>query len=209
MRPKQFDPEQALESAMELFWRRGYEATGITDLVEHLGIARASLYATFGSKEQLYCRALDRYCELRAGPVLEALEAPGSVLPRIVTMLERLADAPLTDADRRGCLVVNAAMERIPADAAVTERVAAHLHRDEEVLTRALQRAQDQGEISPGGNPRELSRFLVATIQGLRVVGKSTADSAVLHDVVAVAIRSLAPLAGSSGRSALGAGNGT
>ncbi len=191
MRSKEFDPDVALERAMELFWSRGYEATGIADLVEHLGIARASLYSTFGSKHRLYRMALDRYCEQRAGPVIDALEEPGPVLPRIESMLTHLADASNYDIQRRGCLVVNAAMERIPADADVCRRVTDHLRKDEDVLTRALARAQQQGEISVDLDLRATARFLVATIQGLRVVGKATADPAVLHDVVQVALRSL------------------
>ncbi len=191
MRGKEFDPDRALEQAMELFWARGYEATGIADLVEHLGIARASLYATFGNKRRLYGLALDRYCEQRAGPVIDALEAPGPVLPRLRAMLEHLADAPATDHESRGCLVVNATIERVPADAAVTQRVRDHLRKDEDVLTRALARAQQQGEIGADLDPRATARFLVATVQGLRVVGKTTVDPAALHDVVGVALRSL------------------
>lgn len=191
MRSKEFDPDVAVERAMDLFWQRGYEATGVADLVEHLGIARASIYATFGSKAELYRRALDRYCERRAGPVIDALEEPGPVLPRITAMLEHLAAVVHTDVDRRGCFVVNAAMERVPADVRVTERIVEHLDKDVDVLTRALARAQRQGEIGVEQDPRALARFLVATIQGLRVVGKATARSDVLRDVVAVALRAL------------------
>lgn len=191
MRTKEFDPDLALDRAMELFWVRGYEATGVADLVGHLGIARASLYATFGSKAELYRRALDRYCERQAGPVIDALEEPGPVLPRITAMLEHLAAVPETDGERRGCLVVNAAMERVPVDALVTERIVEHLDKDVDVLTRALARAQQQGELNAEQDPRAMARFVVATIQGLRVVGKATARSDVLRDVVAVALRAL------------------
>jgi len=191
VRTKDFDPDLALERAMQLFWARGYEATGIADLVEHLGIGRASLYTTFGSKSRLYDLALERYCVQRAGPVIDALEEPGPVLPRVRAMLEHLAAAPAADPERHGCLVVNAAMERIPADPAVLRRVTDHLRKDEDVLTRALGRAQRQGELAAELDPRSAARFLVATVQGLRVVGKATADTAVLHDVVDVALRAL------------------
>ena len=191
MRSKEFDPDVALDRAMDLFWTQGYEATGVADLVEHLGVARASLYATFGSKAALYRLALDRYCDQVAGPVIDALDEPGPVLPRIRAMLEHLAAAAEIDADRRGCLVVNAAMERVPADGPVTARIVGHLDKDVDVLSRALQRARDQGEIGADADPVALARFLVTTIQGLRVVGKATARSDVLDDVVAVALGAL------------------
>jgi len=191
VRSKEFDPDVALDRAMDLFWTQGYEATGVADLVEHLGVARASLYATFGSKATLYLLALDRYCDQVAGPVIDALEQPGPVLPRIRAMLEHLAAVAELDADRRGCLVVNAAMERVPADGPVTARIVDHLDKDVDVLSRALQRARDQGEIGADADPVALARFLVTTILGLRVVGKATARSDVLDDVVAVALGAL------------------
>lgn len=191
MRTKEFDADVALHRAMELFWTQGYEATGIADLVEHLGIGRASIYATFGSKAELYRRALDRYCECEAGPVIDALEQPGPVLPRIRGMLEHLALLAETDADRRGCMVVNAAMERVPDDGPVTALIVQHLAKDEAAFSRALARAQRQGEIGADRDPVALARFLVTTIQGLRVVGKTTARSDVLDDVVAVALNAL------------------
>ena len=176
---------------MDLFWTQGYEATGVADLVEHLGVARASLYATFGSKAELYRLALNRYCDQVAGPVIDALDEPGPVLPRIRGMLEHLAAVAETDADRRGCLVVNAAMERVPADGPVTARIVGHLDKDVDVLSRALQRARDQGEIGADADPVALARFLVTTILGMRVVGKATARSDMLDDVVAVALGAL------------------
>lgn len=188
VRSKEFDVDIAVQRAMELFWERGYEATGVADLVQHLGIARGSLYATFGSKDGLYQLALQRYCETEAGPVIDRLTEPGPVLPVLRAMLLRLAEAPAGDPRRRGCMVVNAAMERIPADSATAERVAAHLRKDEDVLAAALRRGRRSGEIPPGRDARALARFLVATIQGLRVVGKATADPATLRDVVAVAL---------------------
>ncbi len=81
-RTKEFDPDAALQSALELFWRRGYEATSVADLVEHLGIGRASIYATFGNKHELYLKALDRYAEGRDAVLLAELSQPGTRCPR-------------------------------------------------------------------------------------------------------------------------------
>src|SRR4051812_19033882 len=79
-RTKEFDPETALRAALELFWERGYEATSMADLVEHMGVARASIYATFGGKHELYLKALDRYGESVGPYLLTELSQPGPVL---------------------------------------------------------------------------------------------------------------------------------
>lgn len=191
MRHKEFDPDLALGRAMDLFWAKGYEATGITDLTEHLGIARASLYATFGSKSELYHRALERYCTRQAGPVMAALEATGPFLPTIHGLLSHLADVTAGDRERRGCLVVNATAERIPADPITTAQVEAHLRHDHEVLEGALRRAQAHGEVRTDQSPAAQASFLVATILGIRVLGKARSDLEQLHDVVAVAVDGL------------------
>ena len=80
-RTKEFDPDAALQRALELFWERGYEATSLADLVARLGIARASLYGTFGSKHDLFVKALDRYLEVRDSALVEELSRPGPAFP--------------------------------------------------------------------------------------------------------------------------------
>lgn len=90
-RTKEFDPDAALQSALELFWRRGYEATSIADLVEHLGIGRASIYATFGNKHELYLKAVDRYSEGRDPLLLTELSQPGPALPAVRATVRRFA----------------------------------------------------------------------------------------------------------------------
>ncbi|GAA2995804.1 helix-turn-helix domain-containing protein [Kitasatospora sp. NPDC006786] len=175
-RTKEFDPDAALQAALELFWQRGYEATSMADLVERLGIARASIYATFGSKRELYLRALERYCEQSDSARLLDLSRPGPALPAVRALVRRYA---VTDEEegRRGCFVTNTAVELAPHDPAASRRVEASLDRLETLLTAALARAAAQGELPAGRDPRTLARMLVVLLQGIRVVGK-TADGA-------------------------------
>ncbi|MFE4518503.1 TetR/AcrR family transcriptional regulator [Kitasatospora sp. NPDC056783] len=175
-RTKEFDPDAALQAALELFWQRGYEATSMADLVERLGIARASVYATFGSKHELYLRALERYCEQSDSVLLEKLSQPGPALPA-VRALVRHHGAMGERESRLGCFVTNAAVEVAPHDPAASRRVAASFDRLETLLTAALVRAAAQGELSAGREPRALARMLVVLLQGIRVVGR-TADGA-------------------------------
>jgi TetR/AcrR family transcriptional regulator, transcriptional repressor for nem operon len=189
-RNKEFDPDVVLERALEVFWTRGYEATSISDLVAELRIGRASLYSTYGSKHELYLRALDRYVQMRDPAVLDQLSQPGPVLPAVRSLIESyVRDA--ADTDHRGCLVVNAAIERLPGDAQVARHVLASWHTLEVALCSALTRARAQGELQPAADPRELARFLLVMLQGLRVLGKAEADRGVLEAAARQALKVL------------------
>ncbi|WP_017588603.1 TetR/AcrR family transcriptional regulator [Nocardiopsis ganjiahuensis] len=183
-RTKEFDPDTALLRAMELFWSKGYEATSMADLVEHLGVSRASLYSTFGDKHELYVRAYDRYLEEGVDFVGE-LSQPGPVMPVVRSLLTRYAEESAADAARRGCFVVNTAVELSPHDPVLARRVEANWNLVETALFSALVRARAQGELPQGRDPRALARLLLVTLQGMRVVGKSSDDPARLRDAAA------------------------
>jgi len=182
-RTKEFDPDAALRSALDLFWRKGYEATSIQDLVDHLGIGRASIYATFGTKHELYLRALDRYCEEMAGRNMYVLSPSGPALPVVRELIRSFADNALADPDRKGCFVTNTAAECLPHDALAARRVDIGLNGLESAIAGALTKARDQGELSAGKDPLALARFLVTLIQGIRVIAKRP-DRQRLRDAV-------------------------
>jgi len=176
-RTKEFDPAAALGAALDLFWRRGYEATSMADLVEHLGIARASIYATFGSKHELYLRALRHYGETRDAALLEELSQPGPALTGVRALVRRFAAEAAGDQQHRGCFVTNTAVELAPHDTAAARRVEASWDHLEAGLTSALLRARAQGELPEGRDPRQLARMLLVLLQGIRVVGKAGGDA--------------------------------
>lgn len=190
-RVKEFDPDVALRAALDLFWQRGYESTSMSDLVEHLGIGRASLYATFGSKRDLYLKALDRYLELRDPSPMEVLSQPGPVLPAVRALMHQYADEAAGDERRRGCFVVNTAIELASRDAAAARRVEESWAQLEAAMESALRRARAQDELPVSADPRALARFLVVTLQGLKVVGKVAPDSARIRDAVETSLRLL------------------
>jgi TetR/AcrR family transcriptional repressor of nem operon len=187
-RSKEFDPDVALLAALELFWEGGYEATSMADLVARLGIARASIYATFGGKRQLYLAALDRYGELLHPSLLAGLSQPGAALPAVRELVERFAAEAAGDERRRGCFVVNTAVELAPHDADATRRVQASWDYLETALTTALLRARAQGELPASKDPRALARCLLVFLQGLRVMGKAATEPARLRDAAAQAL---------------------
>ncbi|MFO7261258.1 MAG: TetR/AcrR family transcriptional regulator [bacterium] len=188
VRTKEFDPDAALDAALQLFWERGYEATSIQDLVDHLGIGRGSLYATFGSKHELYLKALDRYLRTRDPNPIELLNRPGPALPSVRALVRSYAEEAACDPRRCGCMIVNAAMERVPADPQVAERVQESWRQLEGALADALTRAHEQGELAADKDPVAIARFLLVVLQGLRVVGKAAPDPARLRDAAELAL---------------------
>lgn len=188
-RTKEFDPDAALQSALELFWRRGYEATSLTDLVEHLGIGRASIYATFGSKHELYLKALDRYAETHNPPLLSELSQPGPALPAVRAMVRRFAAEAASPGTRlSGCFVTNTAAELAPHDDAAARRVETSWEHVETLLHSALTRARAQGELPEHRDPRALARMLLVLLQGVRIVGKASTDPARVRDAAEQAL---------------------
>ena len=188
-RTKQFDPEQAVEKAMELFWCRGYEATSLDDLCEHMGIGKGSFYATFGSKQDLYKRALEKYRALSGAQVVELLSAPGPLRPRLRTMLHRfIAD---TMRDRRGCLMGNAAAERGGVDAATAGCVRASFGDVERAVAEAIARAQAEGELKTDRDPQTLAAMLTTFTEGLQLVAKVDTRADVLAQAADHVVASL------------------
>jgi TetR/AcrR family transcriptional regulator, transcriptional repressor for nem operon len=192
VRTREFDTEDAVARAMDLFWAHGYESTSLQDLTSALGIGRGSLYAAFGSKEGLYQVALERYRQQCVRPMIEALShgAP-DVRSTIRGLFVVQIDDAVADERRRGCMVVNAAAERVPHDRATTETVREVLDGNEHALAEALSRAQDRGELSAEKDPVALGAFLATLMTGLRIAAKTRPDRDALIRTVDVALTAL------------------
>lgn len=185
-RTKEFGTEEALDAAVQLFWRKGYAATSLRDLLDGMGIGRGSFYDTFGDKHALFLASLDRFRELRTSWIDEVLENSG--LDGIEEVFRRTVDGLVGFEPRRGCLLANTAVELGPHDAQVAEKVSDYVRHTEAVFERALIRAQEAGEIPADRDPRAIACFLVNTLHGLRVLGRAGTDRAVLEDAVRVAL---------------------
>jgi len=190
-RTKGFEPQEALDRAMEMFWCRGYEATSMRDLLTGMGIGRGSLYGTFGDKRALFFATLDRFEETRTAWALEVLEGPSSGLAAIQEVFERTVERLLEFEPRRGCLMANSAIELAPHDAEVAERIGRYLRRLERAFEHALGRALQSGELPPESDTRALARFLVGNLQGLRVMARAGVDRETLEDVARIALSTL------------------
>lgn len=188
-RIREFDIDQAVDRAMDLFWRRGYAETSLQDLLKELSIGSGSFYAAFGSKEQLYIRALERYISLQGSDLSGILEDATEIRPAVRHLLVSMVEADVAD-PTRGCLVVNAAT-RCEGQSSATDRVASGIRQLESLLAGALERAKARGELAPDKNPVELARFLTTFVQGIRVVGRARLGRTFVEDAVTTAMRAL------------------
>ncbi|MFJ9034733.1 TetR/AcrR family transcriptional regulator [Streptomyces sp. NPDC102274] len=189
-RTREFDTEAAVSRAMELFWTRGYEATSVRDLAQHMGIGQASLYAAFGDKGGLYRTALERYRTTLAAAALRSLEEGADARTAIRTMLmERVRIA--VERDGQGCLVVNAACERLPKDPSIRRIVRDVQDASRDALAEVLRVAAAEGQISSRHDAHTLAAFIVTVLNGLLVSSKITPDSRTLEPLVDVAMSAL------------------
>lgn len=184
---KQFDRNEVLDHAMAVFWRNGYQATSIQELVEATGINRGSLYTTFGDKRGLFLAVLDHYSERIARPTIAGLNDPD---PRraIEGMFESIIRRTSDPTFPRGCLNTNTSLECPGAGDVVGRKIAALLGQQESAIYQVVRRAQSTGALGPDQDARALARFFVGVAHGLNVVNKVAADPAMLKDMVKVAM---------------------
>ena len=174
-RPREFDEDEVLGKARDLFWARGYRATSVQDLVDELGIERGSLYAAFGDKHSLYLRAVELYWT-RNREQLETLVATDPVLPALYRMITLPATATAVASKRktRGCLVGNTTAELVPGDPEAEALVAGAFEGFVEVVADALGRGQANGEISTTATPEAQARLLLILFQGTALVARAS-----------------------------------
>jgi AcrR family transcriptional regulator len=187
-RPRAFDVDEALDRALEVFWRQGYEGTALSDLTAAMGINLPSLYATFGNKEALFRQVLDRYAQGPAAYAARALELPRArdVVEALVYGAIELTTGPGTPL---GCINVNTAQACGP-DAeparheAITRRAADHA-----ALRRRLSRARAEGDLPPGADPGALAGFVTTFIDGIAVQASGGTSRAQLRRAAAIALK--------------------
>ena len=190
-RPREFDKEAVVKAALEVFWRQGYQATSVQDLVEATGVNRGSLYDTFGDKHGLFLAVVEHYrCEISARRLAQ-LAAPGPVREKLAGFFDDMIAFSVGEGRLLGCLMTNAAIELAPHDRDTACAVAANMAAIETAFRRLLTAAQKNGEIAAEKSPRDLARFLTATANGLRVMAKVAPQRVALKSVVRVALQSL------------------
>ncbi|MBB3659788.1 TetR/AcrR family transcriptional repressor of nem operon [Rhizobium sp. BK650] len=190
-RPREFELDDAVRKAMDVFWNRGYYDASLPDLLEGMDLSRGSFYKAFVDKRGAYLRALDAYIEDAIRTVGETLHSNPSPKAALREAFSRQVDLSSGTDGLRGCFVVLAAVEMLPEDKEVSARISRLFRRLQDLYAAAIIRAQALGEIDPGLDERTLARFLVCQIQGMRVLGKAGADREETRAMVDLALRTL------------------
>jgi TetR/AcrR family transcriptional repressor of nem operon len=173
------------------FWDHGYAATSVRDLGQVMGLGAASLYNAFGDKHALFARCLDRYLDRNMRERIARLEATHAPRAAIEAFLHEVVARSC--ADRRGCLLVNTALEVAPHDAAIGAIVAERLGELEGFFRRCVVAGQRAGSIARGRQARDIARLLLTTVLGLRVLARARPDAAVLRGAAQQALALLDP----------------
>jgi AcrR family transcriptional regulator len=187
-RPLEFDRSKALDKALELFWRHGYEGTSLTDLTKAMGIVRPSLYATFGHKEDLFRKVVDLYSSTHLGFKRAALEKP-TAREVVETLLFGVADLATGAGTPAGCLGVNGALACSPASEDIQKELAARRTHLEAALRKRLERARREGDLPKDVSPADLANFITTVSDGISVKAKFGASRQALRRVAAMALR--------------------
>jgi TetR/AcrR family transcriptional repressor of nem operon len=189
-RPKEFNPDAAVDQAMRVFWAKGYEATSLDDLCDATGLNRSSLYGTFESKRELYFKSLESYARNGTAHIAQRLDRH-PVRQAFAMFIQGLIDDIVAGPGRRGCFVGNCAAELARTDRQAADHVRESLRSIEAVFADALERARKRNELRADTDIAGLARFLTAGIQGLRLFGKANPDREALEDIAKWILRAL------------------
>ncbi len=190
-RPRSFNTDQVLDQVMLLFWEKGYGATSMMDIQQATGLKPGSLYDTFGGKSELFFKAIDHYRDSVVRKRLNRLHQPGPVRERIQAFFDDLIEFSLGEGKKLGCLMSNTAVELAPHDPAAKTVVQENLLEIAQTFCDLIEEGKNTGELKTTESPEDLARFLTSTVQGLRVMAKSSTTRETLTTTVRLALKIL------------------
>jgi AcrR family transcriptional regulator len=189
-RPREFDRTAALDAAMQVFWRQGFQGASLDDLLLGMGIGRSSFYAAFGSKQSLFQEALHHYGEV----MLAGLQRDLATAPSARAFIEAVLLLPAVEAGEhqpRGCLLMNSAAEFGTRERAFCQDVQESLGRFERLFADAIRRGHLDGSIARSADPDALGRFLSSSLGGMRTMARGGTSAERLRAMVPYIMKSL------------------
>lgn len=189
-RPREFNTELALDAAMQQFWRVGYEATSLQDLLNVMKLSKSSLYQTFGSKHELFIRSLDYYQQSSVNELSNVLERSHSSKVFMRQFLEDvISEASLSK--KKGCLLVNTANELAHRDKAIAKAVSKGMINVSSVIKASIIRGKDEKTISTKIKTDDLVGYVMSNVSGLRTIIKSGAKKVDLIPIVGMIMKTI------------------
>jgi AcrR family transcriptional regulator len=187
-RPRQFNADAALDAALQLFWRHGYEGTSLAALTKAMEINVPSLYAAFGNKEALFRKALDRYLQRPASYLPKALEAP-TARAAAQRLFKGAINMVMNPRHADGCLLVQGALASGPGANAIQKELTRRRVGAEAAVRQRFEQAIAAGELPPGVNAERLAKYIVTVLWGMSVQAAGRATRAELEAVARMAMR--------------------
>ena len=191
-RPREFDVDKALDLALQVFWRKGYEGASMADLTETMGITKPSLYSAFGNKEELFRKALDRYVDGPGGYFQAALAKP-TMRAVVEHLLYESADAVTDPNHPPGCLAVQGALSCGDAAESIKQELMSRRAKGEQDLRQRFERAIAEGDLPQGSDAADLAAYLSAILQGMAVQAAGGTTRAQLRKIAEMALRTWPP----------------
>jgi len=187
-RTKDFDEDEVLKKAMDLFWNKGYNGTSMQDLVDGLGISRSSLYDTYTDKHTFYIKSLEHYKKTAGAGMMTAMEGGVSAKEKVSAVLYYFVNELTKDPERKGCFLVNSAVELASHDLEINKLLCESDSQTEALLRDTIAQGQKTGEISNKQDAASMARFIFNTIKGIRVTARSASDKKSFDDIVALTL---------------------
>lgn len=187
-RLKDFDEERALDLAVDCFWKHGYEATTVRDLADAMKIGGTSLYNAYGDKRALFERSLERYANRSMRDRIARMEAEHRPKEAIRAFLAEIVERSLRDPDRKGCLLINSALDVAPHDAEIGKVVAGYLDELRVFFRRNIEAAQRAGQAPEALDAEETADHLLGVLAGIRVLARTGAKRKALESVARPAL---------------------
>jgi TetR/AcrR family transcriptional repressor of nem operon len=192
VRPREFDEGAALESAMHCFWSKGFEATSVRDLASAMGITGTSLYNAFGDKRNLYRRALSHYLDQSVRERITRLESSMPGAGAVAAFFAEVIDRSVRDRQRKGCMLVNTALEVAPHDPEMRRLVADELSLIEAFFRRSVEQARREGHVEATVDAAAIAKMLLGVLLGIRVLARTGRPREVLEGVAGPALEMIA-----------------
>lgn len=193
-RPRKIEKDDALDAAMQTFWRKGYEATSLQDLMQATGLQKGSLYQTFGDKKALFMAAFNRYADRAYNDYKDYFDsAPSAKVGMQGFLTEKFVDFAYQDAACKGCFVVNTAIELAPHDPDARAVIHRQSARMEKMLAGVIKAGQDAGDFRTDISADALAVELNIIMSGLMADSKSSSDRNRTKSIAMTFLRSLTP----------------
>ncbi|HDR7320373.1 TetR/AcrR family transcriptional regulator [Bacillus toyonensis] len=187
-RTREFDEDQVLDAAMQLFWEKGYEATSLSDLTSRMGIQRPSIYSTFGDKKELFEAALRRYTMSRATDIRNRLQSHSSVKESFSIFFADVVNEEYAEDLSKGCFCINTMVELAPHDERFEILTREHQMYLAVIFQETIERGIQSGELEVNTDAKSLSQALIVALIGLTVIMKSRPQRSFVDNVIAATL---------------------